>query len=193
MTTKPPQDTSTPNDQEHTPSTENIEQDTSIDALTREREEYRLGWQRAMADYQNLKKEVDNQRSAMFLLSEERMLEEVLPVYDNFKKAFAHHPELDTTDEVHKKIKNWIDGIGFIKKQFEDMLKHHGVVEIAIDGVFDPLLHEAVGEEESDLDAGLIVRAVESGYLLKDKVIKVAKVVVSKGKSTQQSQSQKAI
>lgn len=181
MTTSPP-----PHDETVQDDVDNVEHlepvDTSLETLTRECEEYRLGWQRAMADYQNLKKEVDNQRSAMFLLSEERMLEEVLPVYDNFKKAFAHHPELDTTLEVHKKIQSWIDGIGFIKKQFEDVLKSHGVVEIVIDGVFDPLLHEAVGEEESDMDEGMIVREVESGYLLKDKVIKVAKVIVSKGK-----------
>jgi molecular chaperone GrpE len=146
-------------------------------------EEYKVGWQRAVADYQNLKKEMEDRRVEMFHWSEEKILTEFIPVYDNFKKAFAHHPELDGADEFHKKIQNWVNGIGFIKKQFEDVLKSHGVEEISIVGAFNPEFHDAVVEEESELEHGVIVREVESGYTMNGKVIKVAKVVVSKGKS----------
>ncbi len=158
-------------------------QSDELEKLTRECQEYKTGWQRAVADYQNLKKEMESNRQELFQWSEEKILSEFIPVYDNFKKAFDHHPELDGVDEFHKKVKNWTDGIGFIKKQFEEVLKSHDVEEIKTEGKFDPQFHDAVTEEESELDHGAIVRAVESGYTMKGKVIKVAKVVVSKGKS----------
>ena len=153
-----------------------------LEKLTQECEEYKTGWQRAVADYQNLKKEMESNRQELFQWSEEKILSEFIPVYDNFKKAFDHHPELDGADEFHKKVQNWVNGIGFIKKQFEDVLKSHDVEEIKIEGKFDPQLHDAVAEEESELEHESIIRAVESGYTMKGKVIKVAKVVVSKGK-----------
>ncbi len=159
-----------------------ITPDTDVEKLTKECEEYKTGWQRAVADYQNLKKEMESNRLELFQWSEEKILSEFIPVYDNFKKAFAHHPELDGGDEFHRKVKSWTDGIGFIKKQFEDVLKSHGVEEIKTEGKFDPQFHDAVTEEESELEHGSIVRTVESGYTMKGKVIKVAKVIVSKGK-----------
>lgn len=152
-----------------------------IEKLTQECQEYKTGWQRAVADYQNLKKETESRRVELFSWSEEKILSEFIPIYDNFKKAFAHHPELDGADEIHRKVQNWITGIGFIKKQFEDVLKNHDVEEIKTEGKFDPQLHDAVGEEESELEHGSIIRVIESGYLMKGKVIKVAKVTVSKG------------
>ncbi|HRH23872.1 MAG TPA: nucleotide exchange factor GrpE [Candidatus Magasanikbacteria bacterium] len=154
---------------------------SDMEKIQHECEEYKLGWQRAVADYQNLKKEMESNRLDLFNWSEEKILSEFIPIYDNFKKAFAHHPELDGGDEFHKKVQNWVNGIGFIKKQFEDVLKNHGVEEIKTEGKFDPHLHDAVTEEDSELEHGSIIRAVESGYIMKGKVIKVAKVVVSKG------------
>lgn len=155
---------------------------SDVEKLTEECKEYKLGWQRAVADYQNLKKEMESRRVEMFQWSEEKILSEFIPVYDNFKKAFEHHPELDGADDFHKKVKGWVDGIGFIKKQFEDVLKSHGVEEIKTEGIFDPQFHDAVTEEESELEHGSIVRTVESGYTMQGKVIKPAKVIVSKGK-----------
>lgn len=155
---------------------------SDMEKMQHECEEYKLGWQRAVADYQNLKKEMESRKNEIFQWSEEKILSEFIPVYDNFKKAFAHHPELDGGDDFHKKVKNWTDGIGFIKKQFEDVLKSHGVEEIKTEGQFNPEFHDAITEEESGESHGSIIREVESGYTMKGKVIKVAKVIVSKGK-----------
>lgn len=144
--------------------------------------EYKAGWQRAQADYQNLKKEVDNMRSEWVRMSEQQILEDFLPVYDNFQLAFR----LQTSD-FSPEQKKWIDGIGFIMKQFESVLKNHGVEKIKTVGeMFDPCLHEAVGEEsvgaglDLSLQEGQIVKEVEAGYIMKGKVIKVAKVIISR-------------
>ncbi len=148
----------------------------------KEADEYKQGWQRALADYNNLQKETKHRMAEWVQMSEQQILEEFIPVYDNFKKAFAHHPELNTSTDESKKIKNWIDGIGYIMKQFGEVLKAHKVEEIKTVGQkFDPKFHETVGEEEVEgKESGEIVKEVDGGYMLGEKMIKAAKVVVAK-------------
>ena len=139
-------------------------------------EEYKAGWQRAAADYQNLQKEVARQRAEWMAMSEWQVISEFIPVYDNLKKAIGHKPEAGS-HEV-----NWMKGIEFIMKQFGDVLKVHGVEEIKTVGeVFDATKHEVVSEEQKDGEvAHTIIREVDGGYMVKGKVVKVAKVVVAK-------------
>jgi len=145
-------------------------------------EEYKSGWQRAQADYKNLQAEIDKKKSEWVKMSELQVLSDFMPVYDNFKKAFSHHPELDVENENDKKIKNWIDGVGYIMKQFGDVLKNFDIEEIKTIGEkFNPEMHEALGEEESEEEEGTILKEVDVGYKMKGKVIKVAKVIIAKG------------
>ncbi|MDO9509861.1 MAG: nucleotide exchange factor GrpE [Candidatus Magasanikbacteria bacterium] len=153
-------------------------------------EEYKNGWQRALADYKNLQNEINNRRGEWAQMSETQILEEFIPVYENFKKAFNHHPEVNPDNKEQKTFKNWIEGIGFIMKQFGDILKAHGVEEIKTVGEkFDPKFHEAVSALVPDSDdsvqgknqeSGMIVKELEGGYKVGDKVIKAAKVIVNK-------------
>lgn len=139
-------------------------------------DEYKIGWQRAVADYQNLQKETSTRRQEWIAMSKQQIIEDFIPVYDNFKKAFSHHPEV----KDQKQVQNWIDGIGHIQRQFQEVLKSHGVEEIKTVGQkFDPRLHETVGEEEGS-EPGLIVKEYEGGYTMGDLIIKVAKVIISK-------------
>ena len=144
-------------------------------------EEYKSGWQRAQADYKNLQAEIDKKKSEWVKMSELQVLSDFMPVYDNFKKAFSHHPELDVENENDKKIKNWIDGVGYIMKQFGDVLKNFDIEEIKTIGEkFNPEMHEALGEEDSEEEEGTILKEVDVGYMMKGKVIKVAKVIIAK-------------
>lgn len=153
-------------------------QDDSAD-LKRKCEEYKAGWQRAQADYQNLQKEVSIQRSHWIKMSEIQILEEFIPVYDNLKKAFGNEQ-----GTMNKEQQSWVKGIEYIMKQFGNVLKQHEVGDIKTVGEkFDPRLHEAVGEEESaDHEIGTVIREIEAGYVMGEKVVKVAKVVVAKQK-----------
>jgi len=145
-------------------------------------EEYKAGWARAQADYQNLVKETEKKRSEWAEYSERQILEEFIPIYDNFKLAFA--VERKEGDE------GWIKGIEYIMKQFGDVLKQYGVEEIETVGVeFNPELHEAVSEEPAsaqgssevkEVKSGEVIRQLNAGYRMRGKVIKVAKVVVAK-------------
>jgi len=141
-----------------------------------EMEEFKQGWQRAQADYKNLQREISEQRGEWARMSEQQILEEFIPVYDNFRLAFSHQPPDFRAEQV-----KWVEGIGFIMKQFETVLKNHDVEEIKTVGEkFDPKLHEAVSEEESSEEEETILKEVNAGYMMGGKVIKVARVVVAK-------------
>ncbi len=141
-----------------------------------EAEEYKSGWQRALADYKNLQKESADMRSVWAKASEQYILDEFIPVYENFKKAFSHKENLNEESGW----KQWAEGIGHIKKQFGDILKTYQVEEIKTVGEkFDPRFHEAVGEEDGE-ESGMILKEIEGGYKRGDKVIKPARVILSK-------------
>lgn len=145
-------------------------------------EEYKKDWQRALADYKNLQKETSERRGEWAQMSKAQILEDFIPVYDNFKSAFFHHPILQADNEEHKQMKNWIDGIGYIMKQFGDVIKSHGIEEIKTVGEkFDPNMHESMGEEEMEgKEAGVIIKELVAGYKMGNKVIKAAKVIIAK-------------
>src|SRR3989338_695896 len=142
-----------------------------------ELDEYKQGWQRALADYKNLQKEINEKRAEWAQMSELQVVQDFLPIYDNFKKAFNNEQVKMNNDQG-----GWVTGIKYIMKQFGDVLKEHKVEEIKTVGEqFDPKLHEAAGEEVIDgKDPGEIVREVEGGYKMGERVIKVAKVIIAK-------------
>lgn len=155
-----------------------INEEQAPEPLKSEAEEYKANWQRALADYRNLQKETIAMRSQWAKMSEENILQNFIPVYENFKKAFNANPPTDG----QKLWENWKQGIEYIMKQFGDVLKIYNVHEIKTIGEkFDPHSHEAVGEEAAeDREPGFILKEVESGYKMGDRVIKPARVIISK-------------
>ncbi|TAN32738.1 nucleotide exchange factor GrpE [Patescibacteria group bacterium] len=147
-------------------------------------EEHKANWKRALADYKNLQNEIARCKSDWAKMSEAQILQEFIPVYDNLKRGLAVSLPL-LEGEKPEEQRGWEQlkqGIEYVKKQFGEVLKAHGVEEIKTIGEqFDPRWHEAVGEEEADgAEAGAIVREVDSGYKVGDRVIKPAKVIVAK-------------
>jgi molecular chaperone GrpE len=135
-------------------------------------DEYLNGWKRAKADYQNLKKETEEKQKVIFDFASANLLMEILPVYDNLKKALKLLPEQDN---------GWAEGIKQIKKQFESLLKDQGVEEIkTINEKFNPEFHEALSKEKKEgIETDTIIAEVSSGYLMKGKVLVPAKVIVA--------------
>lgn len=147
----------------------------NCEKLKKECEEYKGGWQRALADYKNLQDDLNKKKSEMVRWSEEKVLSEFIPVYENFKKAFA----VEVSDEAGK---SWREGIGHIMKQFGDILQNYGLEEIKTVGEkLDLNLHEVMGEvEDKDKDSGIIIQEVSGGYKRGDKVLIPARVIISK-------------
>jgi molecular chaperone GrpE len=131
---------------------------------------------RALADYQNLQKEVAKERAEMGQYATLRVVERFLPIFDNFNTAMSHLPKSDD-----KAVVNWAVGVGFIQKQVEEALRSLGLTAIRTAGEkFDPLKHEAVGEEESDQEHGTILKEVQAGYEIQGKTVRPSKVILAK-------------
>lgn len=143
--------------------------------LQKKADEYLDGWKRAKADYLNYKKEVESQREELAQFATIAMVLDFLPLHSNFKRAVAHIP-------VAEKNKDWVKGFIAIYKQLNDMLIAMNIQEVPTER-FDPSLHEAVESKESaSAREGDILDVVETGYMMHNKVIQPAKVVVAKEK-----------
>jgi molecular chaperone GrpE len=150
-----------------------------ITELKAQAAEYLAGWQRAKADYINFKKETEEKQKMLFEFANATLLMEFLSIYDNLKKALLSMNNEQFT--MNNELKAWGEGIKQIKKQFEDLLKDHGIEEIKTIGEkFNPEFHEAVGKEKKDgVIADIIISEARTGYLMKGKVLVPAKVIVA--------------
>jgi molecular chaperone GrpE len=133
------------------------------------------GWQRAKADYSNLKKEEETRAKSTFEWANAAFMSEVLPVYSHFKLALKHIPD-------GQKSEAWVQGVIFIEKQFADFLNKYNIKEIKTVGEkFDANLHEALTYEEHEgTEPDIIFEEMMPGYILGDKVLNPAKVRVAK-------------
>ena len=130
---------------------------------------------RALAAYQNLERRVSEERQLLGQLSAAIVIEKFLPVLDSLEAAQSHLND---------------QGLALVIKQFKDILSSEGVKEIeAVGQQFDPNLHEAVETTEGP-DEGRIVKVMSKGYKINSRVIRPAKVVVSRKSETTQNASQ---
>ncbi len=146
-----------------------------LEQLKKQNEEYLLGWKRAMADYQNLKKETEKERISSLKYGAQVVILSLLPAFDHFNDAAAHIPKEDEN-------KAWVQGIFLIKKELDEALKQFGLeVMECVGEKFDPGRHEAVGEEESkEVEPGIIIKQIQNGYTQNGEIMRPAKVIISK-------------
>jgi molecular chaperone GrpE len=144
-----------------------------IEEMTVQRDEYLAGWQRAKADFINYKKEESNRAIEVARYGSEDLIKDLISVMDNFDLALR---TLEKVGPVEK-------GIYLIRTQIEDILKKRGLekVDVKEGDVFDPATAEALAEVASEKPAGAVVEVIEQGYRLHEKVLRPARVIISKG------------
>ena len=128
---------------------------------------------RAAAELDNYRKRTARMRSDTREETLRDVLLQIAPAMDNMRRAVAQE---NATVEVFK------EGVELIYTQLQEVLRWYGLEEIqAIGQPFDPLCHEALLEvERADQPPGTVVEEMEKGYRLRDKVVRPARVVVSK-------------
>lgn len=126
------------------------------------------------ADFENYKRQTARREQEIRERAQSSLLEELFPVLDNFERAVA---AADKTDDVQSlKI-----GIEYILQQFQEALKNNGVEPIeAVGKPFDPALHDAVEESESEEKPGTVIEDLLRGYLFKGRVLRPSRVRVAK-------------
>lgn len=132
---------------------------------------------RALADFENYRKRIEQERQTIGVMAKVKILHDLLPILDNFSRAAAH-----LSDDM--KDTGWAMGILAIHKQFEEFLKQQGLESINPEPgtPFGPRLHEAISHEPHEsIPADHIVQTVEIGYSVNDQILRPAKVRVSSG------------
>lgn len=155
---------------------------SEIETLKKERDEYLLGWQRARADYENVQKQLAQQRDEDRRRVRANLAEDLLAVVDNFGYVTKHVPDVAScSDEFQKKFTAWTSGIQHIDRQFAEALNGLGVEAIeAVGKPFDVKLHEAGGTKHVDGTAeGIVLEELVKGWKLGDVVLRPSKVIVS--------------
>ena len=140
-------------------------------AAEREKAEtYYKNWQRSAADFINFKRRVEQERSESSRLVSAALVINLLPVHDDLERA------VETVDAALAGL-TWVQGIVNIQRKFWQMLQAMGVSEAPAAGeMFDPAKHEAVARQPGE--EGRVLHVVQKGYLLGDKVIRPASVIV---------------
>jgi molecular chaperone GrpE len=131
---------------------------------------------RAAADLDNYRKRMAREKEETVRYANFGFLERLIPILDNFELGL----QAAKTDPGKSGI---LEGMKMVFKQLQDFLTSCGVETIDATGQhFDPKVHEAIAQEESnEFPEGMVVRQLRKGYKLKDRLIRPANVVVSKG------------
>lgn len=146
------------------------------EALEKEKaraEEHLAGWKRAQADFINYRRHVEEERDDFSRRANARLILKLLPILDDLQRAVvAIPPNLENDD--------WAKGIKLIAKKFWNVLEGEGLKPIEAEGKpFDPNLHEAVMCDQGE--DGIVIKELEKGYCLFDKVLRYSKVIVGSG------------
>jgi len=131
---------------------------------------------RSQADFENFRKRAAREKEDAVKFANAAFLERLIPILDNFELGL----NAARTGAENSPI---LMGMDMVAKQLNDFLLGSGVEPVNGEGQpFNPNLHEAVAQEESaDVPEGSIVRQLRRGYKLRERLLRPATVVVSKG------------
>jgi molecular chaperone GrpE len=130
---------------------------------------------RTAADFDNFRKRTQKEKDDVRKFAVEALLKDFLPVADNFERALDAAASADP--------KSIVEGVKLVQKLFEATLQRHGVTGFsAVGSAFDPNLHEALMQQESDAAPGTVVAEMAKGYRLRDRLVRPAAVVVARAR-----------
>jgi len=130
---------------------------------------------RALADLENYRKRAQRDREDAVKFANDSLLREFIPVIDNLERALEH-----AGDAAEQKVLR--EGVEMTLVQFRKVLESAGVTEVAAAGsAFDPNFHQAMGQVETDEQpANTIVQVLQKGYLLRERLLRPALVMIAK-------------
>lgn len=154
----------------------------SKEDLLRRLEEYKASseknhdlYLRAMAEIENLKRRFRKEKEDLGKFANESIIRELLPVVDNLQNAISFAEGANASASM-------LEGIRLTFRMLDEVLKKSGVKEIkAVEEPFDPNFHQAMMHEETEEQrAGTVIKELQKGYLLNERLIRPSMVVVGK-------------
>jgi molecular chaperone GrpE len=147
---------------------------TTLEESQAQAAEYLDGWQRARAEFSNYKKRVEQERQRIYKDAASDVIKRYLPVIDDLERALNNKPE-------EGEGATWAGGIELVYRKLLAILEAEGITRIEAEGQpFDPNLHEAIVQSESDEhESDQIIEVLEQGYMVGDRVLRPARVRVA--------------
>jgi len=140
----------------------------NVDETNTDGKNYLKDLQRLQAEFENFVKRSELEKMELMKYANEKLIFNLLRIIDNFELALKHNKD---------------EGIGLIYSELFSLLESEGLSKINTDGIFNPELHEVLIQEEGEVE-DKIVEELQAGYMLKEKVIRPAKVKITKIKET---------
>ncbi len=152
--------------------------ETELEQQKVEVNKYRDEVLRRAADFENFRRQ--KEREAMMASSRalENIIRELLPVVDDIKRLLQHVP---LNSEISSEARPYIEGVELVKKNLEKWFADKGVIAIESIGMkLDVNFHEAISQvDDAEAESETIVEEYQTGYMLGEKVIRHAKVIVA--------------
>ena len=166
------------NDTNEEPSEEET-QETEEDILKEEIKTLKEEKIRVLAEMENLRKRFDREKIDSIKYGSVNFARDILSPGDNLERALS---AINQEEEHPQSIKNLIEGLLMVKKELSTALEKNGITKIeSLDKKFDPNLHQAMMEiENNDLEEGIVVQEIQTGYMMHDRLLRPAMVGVSK-------------
>jgi molecular chaperone GrpE len=137
---------------------------------------------RLAAEFDNYKKRTARQFAEIVRNANEELIQDIIGVLDDFNHALQPASGSETQD-LPSNNQNILAGMKMIYDKFLGVLKNRGVVQFdPLDQPFDPQYHDAVLQLPSDKEEGTVIGVISPGYMLNDKVIRHARVIVASSK-----------
>jgi molecular chaperone GrpE len=151
--------------------------EAKIAGLEKEKKDNWDRYLRAAADLENLRKRQRREIEDAKLESKSKVLKEMLPVVDNLERAIEHATAQAGTNPI-------VEGVQLVLRQFLTAFERLDVTPIEAAGQpFDPNLHEAISQMDSDQPPGTVVQVLQRGYRSGERLLRPALVVVAKAKA----------
>ena len=142
----------------------------------RQRDDYLDQLRRLAAEFDNYKKRMAREHEELRERAAERLLRDLLPVFDDLGRALSAFETAETEAIA--------DGVALVHRALWTLLEREGVAELDPTGdMFDPHRHEALLSQPADAPEGTVLEVIQKGFLLGDRVLRPARVVVAGGAS----------
>jgi len=160
-------------------STEEENEESEEDRLQEELRILKEDKIRVLAEMENLRKRFDREKIDSIKYGSVNFARDILSPGDNLERALS---AINQEEDHPQSIKNLIEGLKMVQKEFSSALEKNGISKInSMNEKFDPNLHQAMMEvERDDLDEGIVVQEIQTGYMMHDRLLRPAMVGVSK-------------
>jgi len=159
-------------------SNEESQEVNELEQCQKELAEQKDKFLRAHADFDNMKKRLEKEKTNALIYANEAFAKDLLTVLDTFENALKSVEQVESNDKAINEIKK---GMTLTYEQLLSILKKHGVEEVVCKGEFNPEHHQAVTQMDSDEHkSGDIVQVLQKGYKLKDRLLRPSMVATCK-------------